>query len=74
MAALVGLAGFSRGLIFQKINGPQKVVAESIPSHQNSQITTKIAPRSKEIADLANAIQKLAQANASETEKIGYVI
>ena len=67
--ALIGLFGFVGGLAYQKINGPQKVVVEPLPTYQNNQITAKIAPSSKEVADLTNAIQKLAQATTSEPEK-----
>ncbi len=68
-AALVGIAGFLGALVYQKINGPQKVVVESMSLPQTGQITAEISPRSKEISDLTNAIQRLAQATTAEPDK-----
>ena len=69
-AALLGLAGFLGALIYQKVYGPQKVVVEASSSLvQPSQVTTEVSPRSKEISDLTEAIQKLAKATSGNVDQ-----
>lgn len=67
---VVALAGFVGALIYQKVFGPQKVVVEAMPPTSSPvQVTTELSPRSKEIADLSQAIKKLAEATTSSAER-----
>jgi len=67
---LLGLVGFFGGLAYQKISGPQKVVVEaSHASTEQRQITTEVSPRSKEIADLTEAIRQLSKAAAGNADQ-----
>jgi hypothetical protein len=60
--AAIAIAGFVGALVYQKVFGPQKVVIEALnqisPSVPNS---IELSTRSKEITDLAKAINKLAE-------------
>lgn len=69
-AALIGLAGFLGALTYHEVFGPQKVVVETIATPgPPAQITTESTPRSKDISDLAEWIQKLANATSKNVEQ-----